>query len=73
VVLKKGDFEFEKILDDVGVPFSCLRCHPYGHMAMDYSLPHRNKQWARKIPILVNSKVEGSKKLDHTPEGMVDI
>ena len=39
MVIKKGNSKFSEPLDSMGIPFRCYRCHVYGHLVNDCSLP----------------------------------
>ena len=43
LVVKKGNIEFKQPLDYMGIPFRCYRCHVYGHLANECSLPFNQK------------------------------
>eukprot|EP01018_Ginkgo_biloba_P004985 Gb_28741 [translate_table: standard] len=53
ILIQKGGFSHSQLLDYMGIPFRCRRCHKYGHLAMDCSLSFSNKVWVKK------SEVEG--------------
>jgi hypothetical protein len=36
-----GNSSYMQILDYEGVPFKCRRCHHYGNMAKDFTLPFK--------------------------------
>ena len=38
-VIKRGSSEFSQPLDYLGVPFRCYRCHGFGHLLNECSLP----------------------------------
>ena len=41
ITVQSKDGDFVQILDYVGVPFRCHRCHTYGHLMAKCSLPFR--------------------------------
>ena len=43
LMIKRGNYEFIQPLYYLGVPFWCNRCHVYGHLMPDYSLPFSKK------------------------------
>jgi hypothetical protein len=43
IFLQKGFEPFVQILDYYGATFRCVRCHKYGHLAMEFGMPFRNK------------------------------
>ena len=43
LVIKRGSSEFSRPLDYLGVPFRCYRCHVFGHLMNECSLPFNKK------------------------------
>ena len=43
LIIKKGSTEFSQPLDYLGVPFRCYRCHVFGHLMHECSLPFNKK------------------------------
>ena len=41
ITVQSKDGDFVQILDYVGVPFRCLRCHTYGHLVAKCPLPFK--------------------------------
>ena len=48
LVIKKGCRDFYQPLDYMGIPFRCYRCHGFGHLAHECSLPF-NKPSSTKV------------------------
>ena len=48
LVIKKGSSDFYQPLDYMGIPFRCFRCHGFGHLAHECSLPF-NKLPSTKV------------------------
>ena len=48
LVIKKGNSDFFQPLDYLGIPFRCFRCHEFGHLPNDCSLPF-NKHSSSKV------------------------
>ena len=45
LVIKRGSYEFSQPLDYLGVPFRCYRCHVFGHLMNECSLPFNKKSY----------------------------
>ena len=45
LIIKKGSSEFSQPLDYLGVPFRCYRCHVFGHLMNECSLPFNKKSY----------------------------
>ena len=43
LMIKGGNSKFSQPLDYLGIPFQCNRCHVYGHLMPDCSLPFSKK------------------------------
>ncbi|KAH9329118.1 hypothetical protein KI387_001226, partial [Taxus chinensis] len=54
--LHKQSTFFAHTLDYCGVPFQCVRCHDYGHLAAVYALTFRKKWWIQKDPSVGKDK-----------------
>eukprot|EP01018_Ginkgo_biloba_P006122 Gb_38546 [translate_table: standard] len=48
MLIQKGDLIHSQLLDYVGIPFHCRRCHKYGRFASEYSLSLIKKVWVKK-------------------------
>ena len=48
LVIKKGNSDFFQPLDYLGIPFRCYRCHGFGHLENECSLPF-NKHSSSKV------------------------
>jgi hypothetical protein len=55
-------------LDYSGVPFKCIRCHRYGHIAQDCGLSFQKKIWVQK-----NQVVGGDKAFDNSLNQKLDV
>ena len=59
LVIKKGNSEFSQPLDYMGIPFRCYRCHVYGHLANDCSLPFNNNSSSGSVQKIWSPKTVG--------------
>ena len=86
LVIKRGSVEFSQPLDYLGVPFKCNRCHVFGHLMDECSLPFNKKPYsgsAHKIWRVKNGgqnsrvkmgfdKSDGLKDLNLSPKAFID-
>ena len=60
LVIKKGNSGFNKPLDYMGIPFRCYRCHVYGHLANDCSIPFSKNSFSASVQKIWRAKNCGS-------------
>ena len=50
ILIKKGDPEFYQLLDYLGIPFCCNRCHAHGHLIPESTLPFSKSGKSASVP-----------------------
>lgn len=70
MTLKKAPYVVEQSLDYAGIPFKCLRCHNYGHLAAKCSIPFRKREWVRKSSKIATTKKGNSNEFGQNPKGL---
>ena len=61
LVIKRGSSEFSQPLHYLGVPFRCNRCHVFGHLMNECSLPFNKKSFPRSAHKIWRVKNRGKK------------
>ena len=62
--IKLGDTIFSQIMDYVGIPFKCYRCHRYGHLASYYHL-YLKRNYREGLKPVWREKIKHVLSVDH--------
>jgi len=49
IILQKGELQHCQMIDYVGIPLRCARCHKYGHIIVECELKFMKKIWVKRL------------------------